>query len=159
MGVSGQAGDEIIMNLKWSYISSAAVLWVGMILLCGFLGCAASTDNAPSANVPAISANEALDAGQFEELMKTPGVVVVDVRRPEEFSQGHIPGAINIDVGNESFTQEIGKLDRDKTVLIYCRSGNRTQSAAKIMGDLNFKSFGALKGGITEWKNQGKAVK
>ena len=121
-------------------------------------GCDApkNTNNAPPQQ--AVIMNEALDADQFQEWMKRPGTILVDVRTPQEFAQGYIGGAVNIDFRSDQFSNEIGKLDREKTILIYCRSGNRTQAASTIMEQMGFRSIGVLKGGIVEWGNKGKLI-
>ncbi|MDG0818142.1 rhodanese-like domain-containing protein [Bdellovibrio svalbardensis] len=81
--------------------------------------------------------------------------VLLDVRTPEEYSEGHIPQAINIDVKNQNFKTEVAKLDREDSYKVYCRSGKRSQQAVGIMKDLGFKHLENL-GGLEEAK---KALK
>jgi len=81
-----------------------------------------------------------------------PDIQIVDVRTPGEFSQGAIPKAINIDVNNASFETQIQKLDKTKPVYIYCRSGARSQKAAKKMIELGFTQVIDLEGGYLSWK-------
>ncbi len=78
--------------------------------------------------------------------------VVLDVRTPEEFASGHIEGAINIDYNSERFKSEIGKLDKNKSYLVYCRTGRRTSGAVKIMTQLGFNRIYTIKGDIVEWQ-------
>jgi rhodanese-related sulfurtransferase len=78
-------------------------------------------------------------------------VVIVDVRAPEEFSQGAVPNAQNINVTNASFETEIQKLDKTKPVYVYCRSGARSQTAAKKMAALGFTEIIDLEGGYLAW--------
>ena len=73
------------------------------------------------------------------------------MRTHTEFAEGHIEKAINIDFRSENFQDEIDKLDKDKTYLIYCRSGNRSLNALNIMRELNFTKIYHMSGGILEW--------
>ncbi len=87
-----------------------------------------------------------------------PEAVVVDVRTPAEFAEGHLPGALNIDVKNEAFADKIQELDSTKIYLLYCRSGSRTQLAAQIMKQAGFKSIFGMKGGFSDWEEAGYPV-
>jgi len=84
-----------------------------------------------------------------------PDFVILDVRTAEEVADGHIENAINIDFYSEAFRDELNKLDKNKTYLIYCRSGGRSGSALDIMAELNFKEAYNLLGGINQWKAEG----
>jgi len=78
-----------------------------------------------------------------------PDFVILDVRTAEEVADGHIENAINIDFYSEAFRDELNKLDKNKTYLIYCRS------ALDIMTELNFKKVYNILGGINQWKAEG----
>lgn len=78
----------------------------------------------------------------------TPQAVLVDVRTPDEFSSGHIPNALNIDFQNTSFVSEVKKLDTNKTYFVYCRSGNRSEQAIRIMKQNGIKNIYELQGGL-----------
>lgn len=67
--------------------------------------------------------------------------IVVDVRTPQEFASGHTKSAINIDFKNDNFKTEILKLDKNAVYKLYCRSGNRSGQALKVMTDLGFKKL------------------
>lgn len=86
---------------------------------------------------------------EFKE--KSLNQTVVDVRTPEEFNEGHIEGALNINLNDDAFSEQIAKLDKDKTVLVYCRSGKRSSAAANEMLKLGFQQIYDLDGGITNW--------
>ena len=64
---------------------------------------------------------------------------ILDVRTPDEFSVSHVEGALNIDFLNSSFQTEIQKLDKTKIYKVYCRSGNRSGQAERVMKSLGFK--------------------
>jgi rhodanese-related sulfurtransferase len=68
-----------------------------------------------------------------------PGRVVIDVRTPEEYSAGHLAGAINIDVEGATFEQQIAALGKDAPSFVYCRSGRRSAIAAEAMARAGFR--------------------
>ena len=79
--------------------------------------------------------------------------LILDVRTPEEFEASRIPNSVNIDFYNpEIFMQEIGKLDKDKSYYIYCRTGVRSANSCHLMKELGFAKTYNLIGGIVEWK-------
>lgn len=94
----------------------------------------------------------------FEQQIKTPSNQLIDVRTIEEFTSGHIKGAINIDVTKSDFKEKVQKLDKNKPVLVYCRKGGRSANAAAILRELGFAAITDLKGGITAWKENNKPI-
>lgn len=84
-----------------------------------------------------------------------PDFVIIDVRTPEEFAEEHIEDAINLDYYSETFQDELDTLDRDKTYLIYCRSGGRSGNALDIMAELDFREAYNMLGGINGWLAEG----
>ncbi|QLY26399.1 rhodanese-like domain-containing protein [Bdellovibrio sp. KM01] len=70
--------------------------------------------------------------------------VFLDVRTAEEFSQGHIPNAINIDVLKTDFSSKVSELNRNDVYKVYCKRGSRAKKAVTIMHDLNFKNLDNL---------------
>jgi len=84
--------------------------------------------------------------------------VVIDVRTPAEWQQGVIDGAdIFIDYNSANFKQQLAKLDKTKTYVVYCRSGGRSAGASQVMVDNGFKNVVNMQGGIMSWT--GKLVK
>lgn len=97
-----------------------------------------------------------VDAEASEQLIEsTQDLVVLDVRTPEEVAAGALPGAINIDLSSPDFTRQVAELDRDVPYFVYCRSGNRSAQAVKIMQDLGFTEIYELDGGILDWAEAG----
>ena len=84
-----------------------------------------------------------------------PGFVLLDVRTPKEFEEERIGGAVLIDYLAGDFREKISRLDREKTYLLYCRSGNRTVGALKVMNEQGFRDLRHLAGGIRKWKEAG----
>jgi len=77
---------------------------------------------------------------------------LLDVRQPEEYEAGHIPGAMLIPLGELEARQ--GELDRDKKIIAYCRSGRRGMAAAIALCALGFKGIHNLDGGLTNWSHE-----
>jgi rhodanese-related sulfurtransferase len=81
--------------------------------------------------------------------------IILDVRTPEEFEISRIPKSINIDFYNpEIFMQEIGKLDKDRSYYIYCRTGVRSANSCHLMKELGFTKTYNLIGGIVDWNGE-----
>lgn len=91
-------------------------------------------------------------------LQKDKSLQVVDVRTPEEFALESIPNSQNIDFNSPNFDQDISKLDKNKPVLVYCRSNRRSSQCAKKLEDAGFTKVYELKGGISRWKYEGLDV-
>lgn len=92
-----------------------------------------------------------IDATQTEKVMEnTEGVLVVDVRTQEEYKEGHLPYAINIPY--DDFESKLDKLEnyKDKTILLYCKTGNRSEKAAKILAENGFKDVQNATEGVEE---------
>jgi phage shock protein E len=90
---------------------------------------------------------------------QSPGIpVIIDVRTPQEYSEGHLNNAINIDYNSKSFKDEISQLDKDITYIIYCRTGLRSAAAQMVMGEAGFKYVINMSGGISNWEKDGLPV-
>lgn len=86
------------------------------------------------------------------------GLVVLDIRTPEEFADGHIAGARNLDFYEPDFAASLDALDKDLPYFVYCRSGNRSSSAIETMKDLGFAEVYELDGGIVSWAESGLPI-
>ena len=95
---------------------------------------------------------ENMEVKEFAELIADSNVVILDVRKAEEFDEGHIKGAVLIDQFQSDFVELAqAKLPKDKTIAIYCRSGRRSANAAAKLANVGYKCVN-LKGGILAWK-------
>ena len=95
---------------------------------------------------------ENMEVKEFAELIADSNVVILDVRKDNEFAEGHIKGAVLIDQFQSDFVEQAkAKLPKDKTIAIYCRSGRRSSNAAGKLADVGYKCVN-LKGGILAWK-------
>ena len=85
-------------------------------------------------------------------------LLLLDVRTPEEYSEGHLPGAINIP--HTELAARIGELSdaRSSDIVVYCRSGNRSAQALKVLGDAGFPRLFHLKGDFQGWSGQDRPV-
>lgn len=131
----------------------------------GMVGCssepAANADasvQGASATVTAPSSPERVDALRFAEIVATDGVQVIDVRTPEEFAEGHLDGAININVQDPDFMSRIAALDPSGLYAVYCRSGNRSQAAVAALADVGIPAVFELQTGIIGWQEAGLPV-
>ena len=99
-----------------------------------------------------------VNASQFETAIKADSVQLIDVRTSEEYAEGHIAYAVNINVQQSDFADKAAEsLDNTKPAYVYCRSGRRSMRAAKMLAKQGFNVVN-LKGGIMEWVNEGKPV-
>ncbi len=96
-----------------------------------------------------------LNVSEFSQKITEPGVIILDVRTPEEFASGHIEGALNIDFNSGNFANEITRLNPSETYAVYCRSGSRSGQAASIMHKAGFHDVSNLNGGVIDWTNDG----
>ena len=112
-----------------------------------FTGCAV-TSNSQTNTYRSITMDEAVTM-----MAQETGYIILDVRRPDEFAAGHIPGAIN--VPNETIgTAEIPELpDKDQLIMVYCRSGRRSKEAAEKLVKLGYTNIVEF-GGILDWKGE-----
>ncbi len=103
--------------------------------------------------------NETVALDKFDHLLsEKSNAIILDVRTPQEFVGGHISGAVNLDIYDNGFKDALGKLDKSRPVLVYCKSGGRSESAMKMMGQMGFNEVYNLQGGMLAWSNAGKPV-
>ncbi len=93
-----------------------------------------------------------VEIAEFDKLRKTTSAPVLDVRTPEEFDRGHIPGAINIDMTADDFEAKVKQLDPNQPYLIHCAAGNRSARACKKMETLNFNYLAEMPAGFVGWE-------
>ena len=112
-----------------------------------FTGCA-GTSNSQTNTYRSITMDEAVTM-----MAQETGYIILDVRRPDEFAEGHIPGAIN--VPNETIgTAEIPELpDKDQLIMVYCRSGRRSKEASEKLVKLGYTNIVEF-GGIQDYKGE-----
>ncbi len=118
---------------------------LAILMLVGCAGPSGLPSGEDKATYRSISMSDAMEMMQTES-----GYLILDVRRADEYAEGHIPGAVN--VANESIGEgEIAELpDKDQLILVYCRSGRRSKQAAEKLVKLGYTSIVEF-GGILDW--------
>lgn len=99
-----------------------------------------------------------VDAEGAAKLIAEGKVVIVDVRTREEFSEGHLKEAQNLDILEPDFEARLGKLDKSKPVLVHCQAGGRSTRSLSLFEKLGFKEVYHLDGGYGGWVDAGKPV-
>ena len=101
---------------------------------------------------------ESLSVGDFADVISDPDVQRLDVRTVAEYSEGHIPGSVNVNVLDESFAAVADSvLQLSRPVALYCRSGKRSKKAARILSEKGFKVY-ELSTGFNGWIEAGQTV-
>jgi len=98
-----------------------------------------------------------VDTAEADELRRRPGAVVLDVREPDEYEQGAIPGAVHIPRGTLESTVENRITDKSAPVIIHCASGVRSAFAAKTLSEMGYQDVVSVTGGFNKWKDEGRA--
>ena len=112
----------------------------------------------PPVGAAATSAVQLVDVAKAIALAADLSVIVVDVRTPAEFAEGHIGRAEVVDIQDPGFGARIAQFDRSATYLVYCHSGNRSGQATAFMAALGFTNVNDLDGGISAWLAAGAPV-
>ena len=114
---------------------------------------------APSiGSTPAAATPRDVTPDEAERILKlNPGMVILDVRTLEEFSEGHLPGAVNLNFFATDFLEKV-KSYEGKQILIHCASGGRSGQALSRLKDTSFASLYHLKTGFTGWQSAGKKI-
>lgn len=121
-----------------------------LTILIGFLLFSASL------SAVAQTASKTIPAVEFQNQLKTAEKpVILDVRTPEEFNSGHIGQAYNLNIYDQSFKEQLSKMDKKQPVYVYCKGGGRSANAVKQMQELGFSTVYELKGGIMAWEQSG----
>ena len=94
----------------------------------------------------------------MEARKETPDAVVLDVRTPAEFAEGHIKGAVNADIMSPNFPHRVAALDKDKQYFVVCRSGGRSSRACSYLAQQGFQRPVNLSGGMMAWGYEGRPV-
>jgi thioredoxin len=100
-----------------------------------------------------------ITTSEFEkQISSVKNRILLDVRTPEEFNNGHISGAVNMNIYDDNFKQQISRLDTSQPVYVYCLSGGRSSQAADILSSMGFPAVYNMTGGISRWRGENRAV-
>ena len=126
------------------------------LLVCALpFGRSLGAEEKPASQKPVV---KRVDVEQFDKLRADKNNVVLDVRTEKEFKEGHIPGAVNIDVRAADFDEKIARLDKNKIYLVHCAAGVRSANACKKLESVGFKELYDLAPGFKGWEKAGKPV-
>ena len=141
------------MNKRWlRSVVLSLLLVTGLVL-------APACAGKPAPSVTQVTDVSAVQAQSLiQQNQGNPQFIILDVRTPAEFAQGHIAGAVNLNYLDNNFKDELSKLNRDDTYLVHCRTGGRSAGAVETMQQLGFKTVYHITGGIVEWQDQGLPV-
>jgi len=144
------------MNLKFKVKALIGVVLISIVIL---QGCTTTEDNSPYSETQTLLDITAIESYYLiQNNTENPNFIIIDIRTPEEFESGHLADSIIIDYYESTFEKDIDQLDKEKTYLIYCRTGRRTGLAMDIMEDLNFLNVYNMLGGITQWGIEGLPI-
>lgn len=124
-----------------------------LILALGLVACSSGSDTLTTGvrTVGATEAQSVIDDAPTD-------LVVLDVRTPEEFAEGHLADAVNIDFYAGDFADQLAALDPETPYVLYCRSGNRSGTTAEMMEELGFADVTEVDGGILAWEQAGLPI-
>lgn len=137
------------MRLFFSIMATSALL----LTACSEQGTETSE---PSADAQSKWNVKDVDAATAQKLLaENKELRVLDIRTPQEYAEGHIAGALNVDFKAANFAGELAKLDKDQAYILHCRSGRRSTKALPILKDNHFSTIYHLNNGFNDWKDSG----
>ena len=144
---------HVTRSRAWSHRIGAVVLSVAAAT-----GVSSCSSDAPANSPTTQASGQHLAASDFSTALKVPGTIVLDVRTPTEFASGHLPEALNIDIGAPDFATRLAELDKNASYAVYCKSGNRSGVAMEQMTAAGIRHAYDLAGGIGAWQDMGGPV-
>jgi rhodanese-related sulfurtransferase len=105
-----------------------------------------------STRIITVSTKEAADL--IDKHSGNSNFAVLDIRTPGEFQSGHLPDAILVDFYSQTFSDQLNRLDKEKSYLVYCRTGNRSTNSLGLFKKLKFDKIYHMSTGISGWKSQ-----
>lgn len=124
---------------------SIRTVLLGLILVISF-SCNVKSQDKDSNESTVI---QVIDASEYSN--KLADAILIDVRTPAEFNNGHLEGAVNVNYFDPDFLEQLATYNKDEAVYLYCRSGNRSAKASRKMKEAGFSNIIDLKGGIKSW--------
>lgn len=141
----------LMINVKYLFWLALATI---VLVSCARIMSKSSTRGDKVLLTPYASVN----ADEFQSLIADPNLQLLDVRTQEEFDEGHIAGALLVDVNDSAFVEKAtAVLDVNRAVAVYCRSGRRSARAASLLSENRFKVTN-LNGGVIAWQDSGKVL-
>ena len=131
------------------------VLLVAVVIIIALVVWYSLSRQETNSATPATRVSRHLTPQEYQATYATRDHLLIDVRTPEEFASGHIPGALNIAL--QTLPQQMATLPKEQPIVLYCRSGARSREAANILSQGGFDDIYNL-GGIIAWRAQGLPV-
>ena len=131
---------------------AVVVLTLGLLVACGGQETAAPAVE----EIDLTTLADSVDAATVNAVKDNPGVFLIDVREPDEYAAGHIPGITLIPMGEVA--ARLAELPRDKEIIVTCRTGNRSGQVADLLREQGFTNVHNLSGGIVAWEEAGYPV-
>ncbi|MEZ4726456.1 MAG: rhodanese-like domain-containing protein [Caldilineaceae bacterium] len=138
--------------MKQRIISLFLIIIVALVAGCGGQPAAAP----PNAELDLTTLSENVDAQTVNQLRERADVLLIDVREPWEYNEAHIPGVTLIPMGE--IPNRLSEIPQDKTVIVSCRSGNRSSQVVEFLQGQGFTNVHNLSGGILAWQGAGLPV-
>ena len=88
----------------------------------------------------------------LEKHRDNPEFVVLDVRTPEEYEEGHIENAYLLNAKSKDFEDELGRMDKNRKYFVYCRTGRKSRKAVELMEKDGYNEAHSIVGGMDKWK-------
>lgn len=145
------AGSSQKGSIKTTTMIMGAIVLAGALIMGNGLlaGNVPESESEPEAHI------ERVPAQAFSQAVTQDEGIILDVRTPVEFAEGHIAGATVVDWNDPSFSSRVAELDKSKRYLVYCRSGNRSAQAVAAMREMGFTDIAELQGGVIAWEAAG----
>ena len=124
----------------------------GLLAAAGMLVAGLALAGEPAASPPTMTQAQLLE----QQAKRAERLFVLDVRTPEEFAQGHVPGAVNVPL--DQLGARLAAVPRDREVVIYCRTGRRSQLAADLLAANGYTRLRHLEGDMQGWVEKGRPV-
>ncbi len=153
------------MMIKKNILKPAFIIIIVIMFCITVLqGCLKTADNKESATEAGSAGVDKESVGIYKgitvdeayEMIKNGGYQILDVRTPEEYSEGHIAGSVLIPVSE--LGKRLDELEKELPVVVYCRSGKRSAKASEILKKAGFKEIYNVLGGITDWSAKGYPI-
>lgn len=148
---------ELIINNRYRSVLISGFMCCAIVLSALIVSCSETSDNSDGQSAVVVNYDISVQKA-YELISDNPETIILDVRTPEEFDGGHIESSINIDFYSPDYADELKKLDKDSTYLVYCRTGNRSSYFVQTMKVLGFTDMYNMTGGITDWISLGYPV-
>jgi rhodanese-related sulfurtransferase len=129
---------------------------LSILIILGLAACGGGADEQTTTEIDRDSLPASVDVDTVRTLQDNPDVFMLDVREPDEYAAGHIPGIVLIPMGEVA--ERLSEIPEDKTVIVTCRSGNRSGQIADLLREMGYADVHNMEGGIVAWEEAGYPI-